>query len=94
MARSVKKGVFVCPSLIDKVRLAKEKGDKKPIQTYSRSSCIITDFVGLSFSVHDGKKFQLVFVSPEMVGHKLGEFSFTRTFKQHSGDKQAQRRKV
>lgn len=92
MARSTKKGVFVHPHLLSKVINAQKNDDKKPIVTYSRSSCIIQPFIGLTFSVHNGKSFVPVYVTQGMVGHKLGEFVLTRTFKQHSGDKQAQRR--
>jgi small subunit ribosomal protein S19 len=92
MARSTKKGVFVHPHLLTKVIAAQNDVNRKPIKTYSRSSCIIQPFVGLTFSVHNGKSFVPVFVTQGMVGHKLGEFVLTRIFKQHSGDKQAQRR--
>jgi small subunit ribosomal protein S19 len=93
MARSVKKGVFIHPHLLKKVKEAQEIGDKKPIKTYSRASTIVRSFVGLTFAVHNGKEFLPVFVgSSNMLGHKLGEFAKTRTFKGHSGNKQAQRR--
>lgn len=79
MARSLKKGPFVDHHLIKKV----ESGPKKPIKTWSRRSMIIPEMIGLTFEVHNGKKFISVFVSENMVGHRLGEFSPTRTFKGH-----------
>ena len=82
MARSVKKGPFVDHYLIKKADKARE--DKKPIKTWSRRSTIIPEFVGLTFAVHNGKKFVPVYVTENMVGHKLGEFSPTRTYKGHS----------
>ena len=81
MARSVKKGAFVDDYLFKKVETA--KSDKKPIKTWSRRSTILPDFVGVTFAVHNGKKFVPVFVTENMVGHKLGEFSPTRNFKSH-----------
>ncbi len=81
MARSIKKGPFVDQYLIDKVDAL--KGQKKPIKTWSRRSMIIPDFVGHTFEVHNGKSFVSVFITENMVGHKLGEFSPTRTFKDH-----------
>ncbi len=87
MARSAKKGYFIDPSLEDKVLVAKEKDDRKPIQTWSRRSTITPDFVGLNFSVHNGKTFIPVYVTENMVGHKLGEFSQSRMFKAHGGSK-------
>ncbi len=81
MARSVKKGPYFDQYLLAKAEKARE--DKKPIKTWSRRSTIIPDFVGLTFAVHNGKKFVPVFVSENMVGHKLGEFSPTRTYKGH-----------
>ncbi|MEF3279639.1 MAG: 30S ribosomal protein S19 [Elusimicrobiota bacterium] len=83
MGRSSKKGVYVDPKLLAKVKKAIESGDKKPIKTWSRRTTIIPDFVGLTFMVHNGKKFLPVYVNERMIGHKLGEFSFTRTFKGH-----------
>lgn len=82
MARSVKKGPFFDSYLLAKAEKAKE--DKKPIKTWSRRSTIIPEFVGLTFAVHNGKKFVPVYVTENMVGHKLGEFSPTRTFKGHT----------
>lgn len=84
MGRSAKKGVFVDTKLLEKVRVAKQKNDRRPIKTWSRRSTITPDFVGLNFSVHNGKIFHNVFVTENMVGHKLGEFSPTRIFKKHS----------
>lgn len=89
MARSVKKGPFIEPKLEKKVDEAKETKGSKVIKTWSRRSTITPDFVGLTFAVHNGKKFIPVFVTEEMVGHKLGEFSPTRTFHSHSGDRKS-----
>ena len=83
MARSIKKGYFVDPKLMLKVDKAQKENDRKPIQTWSRRSTITPDFVGLNFNVHNGKQFVPVYVTENMVGHKLGEFSPTRTFKGH-----------
>jgi small subunit ribosomal protein S19 len=87
MTRSLKKGPFVDGHLISKVRAAKDSGSKRPIQTWSRRSTIVPEMVGTTFSVHNGKKFLPVFVTENMVGHKLGEFAPTRTFHSHSGDR-------
>ena len=89
MARSVKKGPFLEDKLAKKVDEAKETKGSKVIKTWSRRSTITPDFVGLTFAVHNGKKFIPVFVTEEMVGHKLGEFSPTRTFHSHSGDRKS-----
>lgn len=83
MSRSVKKGFFVDPHLAKKVEIAQANNDRKPIQTWSRRSTITPDFVGLNFNVHNGRSFLPVYVTENMVGHKLGEFSPTRTFKGH-----------
>ena len=83
MGRSLKKGPFVDLYLLDKVDKAKAAKSKLPIKTWSRRSTITPDFVGLTFNVHNGKVFNPVFVTENMVGHKLGEFSITRTFKKH-----------
>lgn len=83
MARSIKKGPFVEEKLIKKVEKLNLSGVKRPIKTWSRRSMIIPDFVGHTFSVHNGKTFNSVFVTENMVGHKLGEFSPTRTFRRH-----------
>jgi small subunit ribosomal protein S19 len=83
MGRSIKKGPFVDQHLQDKIDGAKAVKSKAPIKTWSRRSMITPDFVGLTFSVHNGKVFHPVFVTENMVGHRLGEFSLTRTFKKH-----------
>ncbi|MFH0818911.1 MAG: 30S ribosomal protein S19 [Patescibacteria group bacterium] len=85
MGRSLKKGAFVDEKLLKKVNAAKATNDRKPIKTWSRSSTIIPEMVGLSFAVHNGKKFIEFSVVENMVGHKLGEFSPTKTFKGHGG---------
>jgi small subunit ribosomal protein S19 len=85
MARSLKKGPFVDDHLQRKVDIVKQTGAKKPIKTWSRRSLITPEFVGLTFMVHNGKIFHSVFVTENMVGHKLGEFSPTRIFKKHGG---------
>lgn len=84
MARSLKKGFFVDPHLMDKVLKAQAEESRKPIQTWSRRSTVTPEFVGLNFGVHNGKIFHPVYVTENMVGHKLGEFSPTRTFKGHN----------
>ncbi len=84
MARSVKKGPFVDEHLVKKVAKAKETGDKKVIKIWSRRSTIVPEAVGLTFAVHNGKKFVPVYVTENMIGHKYGEFSPTRTFFGHS----------
>jgi len=87
MSRSIKKGFFVDIHLLKKVEAAQATNDRKPIQTWSRRSTITPDFVGLNFNVHNGKSFLPVYVTENMVGHKLGEFSPTRTFKGHPAGK-------
>lgn len=89
MGRSVKKGPFADLHLVEKVSKVISTNDKKPIKTWSRRSTILPNFIGLTFSVHNGKQHIPVFVTENMVGHKLGEFSHTRTFKGHSGDRKA-----
>ena len=89
MARSVWKGPYFDITLFKKVKKSKEENSKSPIKTWSRRSTIIPDFVGVTLSVYNGKSFIPVFVTEDMVGHKLGEFSPTRVFKGHSGDKKA-----
>jgi small subunit ribosomal protein S19 len=84
MARSIKKGFFVEPSLMDKVVATQKAGSRKPVQTWSRRSTITPDFVGVNLNVHNGKVFVPVYVTENMVGHKLGEFAATRTFKAHT----------
>ena len=89
MTRSVWKGPFVHPSLLKKVDKLKNTPNKKPIKTWSRRSMIIPSMVGLTISVHNGRQHIPVFINEDMVGHKLGEFAITRTFKMHSGDRKA-----
>lgn len=84
MSRSSKKGVYVDEDLLKKVKIANDRKDRRPIKTWSRRSTITPEFVGATLAVHNGKIFHNVFVSENMVGHKLGEFSPTRTFKKHS----------
>lgn len=86
MSRSVKKGPFVAESLMKKITALNEANDKKVIKTWSRSSTIFPDFVGHTIAVHDGRKHVPVYVTEDMVGHKLGEFAPTRTFRGHSGE--------
>lgn len=83
MGRSIKKGPFVDHHLLDKIQKARVANTKTPIKTWSRRSMITPEFVGLTFNVHNGKIFNPVFVTENMVGHRLGEFSLTRTFKKH-----------
>jgi len=87
MARSVKKGPFVDPSLRKKVKGARDSASNRVIKTWSRRSTVIPDFIGLTFAVHNGKKFVPVYVSENMVGHKFGEFAATRTFFGHAADR-------
>ena len=89
MARSIKKGPFIDDHLVGKVQRARSTGSKQVIKTWSRRSTVIPEMVGLTFAVHNGRKFIPVFVTENMVGHKLGEFSPTRTFRGHSGDRKA-----
>ena len=93
MTRSLKKGPFVDAHLLKKVDTVRVTNDKRPIKTWSRRSTILPDFVGLTIAVHNGKQHIPVYVSENMVGHKLGEFAFTRTFKGHTGGKKAAVRK-
>ncbi|NOZ01682.1 MAG: 30S ribosomal protein S19 [Deltaproteobacteria bacterium] len=93
MPRSVKKGPFVDDHLMKKVESAVRTGQKKTIKTWSRRSMVIPEMVGLNFAVHNGKKFIPVFVTENMVGHKMGEFSPTRTFHAHSGDRKGKMEK-
>lgn len=92
MPRSIKKGPFVDDHLMKKVLKAVENNDRKVIKTWSRRSMIIPEMVGLTFAVHNGRKFIPVFVTENMVGHKLGEFSPTRTYYGHAADKKSKRR--
>jgi len=87
MARSLKKGPYVDEKLFRKVQRQKESGDREPIKTWARACTIVPEFVGHSFVVHNGKVFHRVFISEEMVGHKLGEFSPTRLFRGHTAAK-------
>lgn len=87
MGRSVKKGPYVQPVLLKRVQEMNQAGEKKILKTWSRSSTIFPDFVGHTFAVHDGRKHVPVYVTEDMVGHKLGEFAPTRTFKGHAGSK-------
>lgn len=84
MSRSVKKGPFISPKLLKKVEAQNQKGTKDPIQTWSRASVILPDFVGHTLMVHNGRTFLKVYVTEDMVGHRLGEFAPTRTFRGHS----------
>jgi len=94
MPRSKKKGPYVDPKLLKKVRKLKEEGKTdKVIKTWSRRSTIIPEFIGLTFAVHNGMKFIPVYVTEQMVGHKLGEFAPTRTFRGHAGDKKTRVKK-
>ena len=86
MSRSIKKGPFVAESLMKKIDALNEKNEKKVVRTWSRSSTIFPDFVGDTIAVHDGRKHVPVYVTEDMVGHKLGEFAPTRTFKGHAGE--------
>ncbi len=87
MARSVKKGPFIDHHLLEKVESSQQSGERKLIKTWSRRSTITPEFIGLTFAVHNGRKFVTVFVTENMVGHKLGEFAPTRTFHGHAADK-------
>jgi len=90
--RSLKKGPFIDLHLMKKVEAAVEAGDRKPIKTWSRRSTIFPNFVGLTIAVHNGRQHVPVFVTEDMVGHKLGEFSATRTYRGHAADKKAKKR--
>ena len=91
MSRSLKKGPFLDLHLMKKVDEAREKNDRRPIKTWSRRSMITPDFVGLTIQVHNGRQHVPVFISEDMVGHKLGEFALTRTFRGHAADKKVKR---
>ncbi|MFH1080354.1 MAG: 30S ribosomal protein S19 [Pseudomonadota bacterium] len=93
MARSVKKGAYIEEKLLEKVRKAEASGNKSVIKTWSRRSTVVPELIGQTFAVHNGKKFVPVFVTENMVGHKLGEFSPTRTFYSHAGDRKSKVRK-
>ena len=92
MPRSVKKGPFVDMHLLKKVAAAQESGSNKPIETWSRRSTIIPNMIGLTFLVHNGKKHIPVYITDSMIGHKLGEFSPTRTYYGHAADKKSKKR--
>ena len=92
MARSVKKGPFVDGHLMKKVMAVLATGDKKPVKTWSRRSTVLPDFIGLTLAVHNGKQHIPVFVTENMVGLKIGEFSLTRTFKGHAADKKTKKK--
>jgi small subunit ribosomal protein S19 len=91
MARSIKKGPFIDPSLMKKVNIAVSSNSKKVIKTWSRRSVVSPDMVGLNFAVHNGRKFMPVYVTENMVGHKLGEFAPTRTYHGHHSDRKGNR---
>jgi small subunit ribosomal protein S19 len=94
MARSIKKGPFVDPHLFKRVSKARESGQNSPVvKTWSRRSTILPDFIGLTFAVHNGRKFIPVYVTENMVGHKLGEFAPTRTYYGHTADRKSQGRR-
>ncbi|TQV67315.1 30S ribosomal protein S19 [Exilibacterium tricleocarpae] len=92
MPRSLKKGPFIDLHLMEKVETAAEKNDRRPIKTWSRRSMIVPDMVGLTLAVHNGRQHVPVLVNEEMVGHKLGEFAATRTYRGHAADKKAKKR--
>ena len=89
MPRSLKKGPFIDLHLLKKVEVAVEKGDRRPIKTWSRRSMIVPDMVGLTLAVHNGRQHVPILINEEMVGHKLGEFAVTRTYRGHVADKKA-----
>ena len=91
MTRSLKKGPFCDAHLMKKVVTAQETKDKRPIKTWSRRSTIMPDFIGLTIAVHNGRQHVPVYISENMVGHKLGEFALTRTFRGHAADKKSKR---
>ena len=93
MARSLKKGPYVDPKLLKKIEQLNKSGKKKVVKTWSRRSTISPEFVGHTFAVHNGNKFIPVYVTENMVGHKLGEFAPTRTFRGHAGDKKERKKK-
>ncbi|KKQ49124.1 MAG: Ribosomal protein S19, bacterial/organelle [candidate division TM6 bacterium GW2011_GWF2_38_10] len=91
MARSISKGPYVEASLVEKINKAKTSGKRDVIKTYKRASMVIPDMVGMNIAVHDGRKFISVFITENMVGHALGEFAPTRTFRAHSGQRKAEK---
>ena len=92
MSRSIKKGPFVQPVLLKRVKEMNAAGEKRVLKTWSRASTIFPDFVGHTFAVHDGRKHVPVYVTEDMVGHKLGEFAPTRTYRGHAGSKKSKQR--
>ena len=92
MSRSLKKGPFVDVHLLNKAVKAQETRDKKPVKTWSRRSTILPEFIGVTIAVHNGKQHIPVYITDQMVGHKLGEFALTRTFKGHPADKKASKK--
>lgn len=90
MSRSSRKGPFVDIKLLRKVEAQKTSGARQPIKTWARACTVVPDFIGHTFAVHNGKTFAQVFITDNMVGHKLGEFAITRTFRGHSGNKKAE----
>ncbi|MFA5960908.1 MAG: 30S ribosomal protein S19 [Tatlockia sp.] len=91
MSRSIRKGPFIDHHLLTKVELVRESGSKKPIKTWSRRSTILPEMISLTIAVHNGKVHVPVFISEDMVGHKLGEFAMTRTYKGHAADKKGKK---
>ncbi len=89
MPRSIKKGPFIDHHLVKKVQTAKESNDKRPIKTWSRRSMVMPDMVGLTIGVHNGRDHMPIYISENMVGHKLGEFALTRTFRGHIADRKS-----
>jgi len=92
MPRSIKKGPFVDLHLLKKVEVAQETRNKRPIKTWSRRSMVIPEMVGLTLAIHNGRQHMPIFMTENMVGHKLGEFAVTRTFRGHAGDRKAKKR--
>ena len=92
MSRSIKKGPYIHPKLLEKIEVMNSRGEKKVLKTWARASTIAPDFVGHTVAVHNGNKFIPVYVTENMVGHKLGEFSPTRTYYGHGADKKAKRK--
>ncbi len=91
MPRSLKKGPFIDLHLLKKVEKAAEQGDKRPIKTWSRRSMVLPEMVGLTIAIHNGRQHMPIYISEEMVGHKLGEFAATRTYRGHVADKKGKR---
>lgn len=91
MARSIKKGPFIDHHLLAKVEKARENNDKKPIKTWSRRSMVLPEMLGLTIAVHNGRQHMPVFITENMIGHKLGEFALTRTYRGHLADKKSKK---